>query len=143
MMFQMIRYFYYYNVTQFQTKQNFNYFFYVHNLKKILTIIFNIYSYINYNKSKLYCFLIQFIIKGKMIHWILIDEGASTCIMFVSCWKSIGSQPLNQPPNTLEAIDGKGSRLILTNFPITLEGKTIDLEVEVVDANLNYNLLLG
>lgn len=88
-------------------------------------------------------FLIQFIIKGKMIHWIFIDEGASTCIMFVSCWKSIGSQPLNQPPNTLEAFDGKGSCPILTNFPITLEGKTIELEVEVVDANLNYNLLIG
>eukprot|EP00253_Pinus_taeda_P021097 PITA_21097 len=29
------------------------------------------------------------------------------------------------------------------NFPITLEGKIVELEVEVVDANLNYNLLLG
>lgn len=40
-------------------------------------------------------FLIQVIIKGKMIHRIVVDEGASTCIMFVSCCKSIGSLPLN------------------------------------------------
>jgi hypothetical protein len=70
-------------------------------------------------------FLIQVIIKGKTIHQTVIDEGASTCIMSVSCWKAIGSPPLNQSPNTLEAFDGRGSRPygILTNFPITLEGK--------------------
>lgn len=32
---------------------------------------------------------------------------------------------------------------ILNSLPIELEGKTINLEVEVVEANLNYNLLLG
>ena len=65
--------------------------------------------------------------------------------MSISCWKAIGSPPLNQYPNTLEAFDGRGSRPygILTNFLITLEGNTIELEVEVVDENLNYNLLLG
>lgn len=75
----------------------------------------------------------------------MINEGASTYIMFVSCWKATGSLPLNQYPNALEAFDGRGSRPygILTNLPIMLEGKTIDLEVEVVDVNLNYNLLLG
>lgn len=46
-------------------------------------------------------FLIQVVIKGKMIHWTIIDEGASTCIMYVSCWKAIGSPPLNQSTNTL------------------------------------------
>jgi len=47
--------------------------------------------------------------------------------------------------NTLEAFDGRVSHPygILTNLPITLEGKTVNLEVEVIDANLNYNLLLG
>lgn len=65
--------------------------------------------------------------------------------MSVSCWKAIGSPPLNQTLNTLEAFDGRGSRPydILTNFPITLEGKIVELEVEFVDVNLNYNLLLG
>lgn len=80
-----------------------------------------------------------------MIHRTVVDEGASTYIMFVSFWEAIGSLPLNWFPNTLEAFDGRGScpYSILTNFPITLEGKTINLEVEVIDANLNYNLLLG
>ena len=70
---------------------------------------------------------------------------AFTCIMFVSCWKSIGSPPLNQSPNTLEAFDGIYSLPygFLRSFPITLDRKTIELKVEVVDMNLNYNLLLG
>lgn len=40
-------------------------------------------------------FLIQVIIKGNMIHRTVIDEGASTYIMSFSCWKAIGSPPLN------------------------------------------------
>lgn len=90
-------------------------------------------------------FLIQVLIKGKTIHRTIIDEGALSCIISFSCWKGIGSPPLNQSPNTLEAFDGKGSRpyIIFTNLPITFEGNTIKLEVQVVDVNLNYNLLLG
>lgn len=88
-------------------------------------------------------FLIQVIIKGKMIHQTVIDEGASMCTMLVSCQKSIGSLPLNQSPNTLQAFDGIRSPpyAILTSFLITLEGKTI--ESEVMDVNLNYNIFLG
>jgi len=80
-----------------------------------------------------------------MIHRTVIHEGASTRIMSILCWKSIGPPPLNQYPNTLEAFDGRGSRPygILMNLSVTLEGETIELEVEVVDANLNYNLILG
>lgn len=86
----------------------------------------------------------QVLIKGKTIHQIIIDEGASTCIMSISCWKAIGFPPLNQFLNTLEAFDGRGFHpyRILTNFLITLEGNTIEIEVEVVDMSLNYNLLL-
>lgn len=40
-------------------------------------------------------FVIQVIIKGKMIHWTIIDEGGSTCIMSITCWNAIGSPPLN------------------------------------------------
>lgn len=45
----------------------------------------------------------------------------------------------------MEAFDGREYRLygILQHLPITLEGKTVEVEVEVVDANLIYNLLLG
>ena len=48
-------------------------------------------------------FLIQVIIKGKTIHQTVIDEGDSTYVMFVSCRKSIHSNPLNQSLNYLEA----------------------------------------
>jgi len=85
------------------------------------------------------------VINDKTIHKIFIDEGASTCIMYVSCWKEIGSPTLNQSPNMLEAFDGCNSQPfgVLLNLSITLEGKTINVEVEIVDVNLNYNLLLG
>lgn len=65
--------------------------------------------------------------------------------MFVSCWKAIGSPTLSQSPTTLEAFDGRESRYfgIIQRFPISLEGKTVKVEVEVVDANLTYKLLLG
>lgn len=65
--------------------------------------------------------------------------------MSIACWKEIGSPTLNQSPNNLEAFDGRNSQPfgVLPNLAITLEGKTIYVEVEIVDANLNYNLLLG
>lgn len=65
--------------------------------------------------------------------------------MFVACWKAIGSPSLSQSLNTLEGFDGRDSHLfgILTCFPITLEGKMVNIKVEVVEANLTYNLLLG
>lgn len=90
-------------------------------------------------------FLIEVIINEKTIHRIIIDEGASTCIMYVSCWKVIGSPTLNQSPNTLGAFYGHDSRPfgVLPNISITLEGKTLHVEVENVDENINYNILLG
>ena len=65
--------------------------------------------------------------------------------MSVACWKAIGSPTLSQSPTTLEAFDGRASRPygILPRLPISLEGKTVEMEVEVVDATLTYNLLLG
>ena len=47
-------------------------------------------------------FLIQVIINEKTIHRTVIDEGASTCIMSVDCWKAIGSPTMNLSLNTLE-----------------------------------------
>ena len=45
----------------------------------------------------------------------------------------------------MKAFEGRGFCLygILNDFPIELEGKTIAIDVEVVDAQLYYNLLLG
>ena len=45
----------------------------------------------------------------------------------------------------LKAFDGHvfNHHGIVPAFPITLGGKTVDLDVEVVDALIDYNLLLG
>ena len=72
-------------------------------------------------------FLIQVIINEKTIHRTVIDEGASTCVMSVVCWKAIVSHTLNQSPNTLESFDRHDSRPfgVLLNLSITLEGNMV------------------
>ena len=73
------------------------------------------------------------------------DKGASTYVMSSSCWKAIDSLALTSSPNSLDAFDGRESKPlgVLVSLPITLQGKIVNVEVEVVDAKLNYNLLLG
>lgn len=90
-------------------------------------------------------FQISVIVKNRPIHWTVIDEGASTCIMSIQCWRSLGSPSLNQSPTILKAFDGRGFHPfgILQDLPIEVEGKIVSLDVEVVDAPLDYNLLLG
>ena len=75
----------------------------------------------------------------------VIDEGVSTCIMLIKFWKSLGSPTLNQSSIILKAFDGRGFHPygILQDLPKEVEGKTVNLDVEVVDAPLDYNLLLG
>jgi hypothetical protein len=83
-------------------------------------------------------------VNGKIIFYIVIDEGALTCIMSIACWKSFVS-PNIVPFNTmLKAFDGHILKPhgIIISFPIELGGNTISVEVEVVDAPLEYNLLL-
>jgi hypothetical protein len=75
----------------------------------------------------------------------VIDEGASTCIMSLACWKAIGQPVLSPSPNLLTAFDDRSFRPhgIVPSFPVQLGGKTVCVEVEVFDAPLDYNLLLG
>jgi hypothetical protein len=90
-------------------------------------------------------FQIQVIVSDKNICRIVIDEGASTCVMSITYWKAIGSPPLTESHNMLKAFNGYGFKPydVLPSLPITLEGKTVNVEVEVFDAPLDYNLLLG
>ena len=65
--------------------------------------------------------------------------------MSLSCWKALGS-PERVPSNTLlTAFDGRSfhSHGILLDFEIKLAGKEVSVEVEVIDAPLDYNFLLG
>jgi hypothetical protein len=69
----------------------------------------------------------------------VIDEGALTSVMSLACWKSIGSPPLSQSMTMLTTFDGHSFRphVILPVFPVQLGGKTVEVEVEVVDAPLD------
>jgi hypothetical protein len=65
--------------------------------------------------------------------------------MSITCWKSIGSPSLTKSHNALKAFNGTGFKPygVLPSLSITLEGKLINVEVEVFGAPLDYNLLLG
>jgi hypothetical protein len=75
----------------------------------------------------------------------VVDDGALTCMMSLACWKAIG-QPILSPSHTL-LMDFYSHSFrphgIIPSFPVQLGGKTACVEVEVVDAPLDYNLLLG
>ena len=90
-------------------------------------------------------FQILVIVKNKCIFHTIVDEGASMCMMLLKCWKSLGSPMINQSPTILKAFDGRGFHPygILQDLLIEVEGKIVNLDVEVVDAPLVYNVLLG
>jgi hypothetical protein len=75
----------------------------------------------------------------------IVDEGALTCVITLACWKAIGQSILSLSPTLLTAFDDLSFRPhgIIPSFPMQLGGKTMCIEVEVFDASLDYNLLLG
>ena len=75
----------------------------------------------------------------------VIDEGAAASVMSLSCWKGLGSPELSQSTTMLTCFDGISFRpqKILASLKVQLGGKTVAIEVEVVDAPLDYNILLG
>jgi hypothetical protein len=58
-------------------------------------IIFNLEDHIPRLPPQL-AFHIQVIVSDKNICHTVIDEGALTCVMSLSCWKAIGSPSLNE-----------------------------------------------
>ena len=82
---------------------------------------------------------------GKTIGRAIIDEGDSTCVMSLSCWKALESLELVPSNTLLTAFNGRSFHPhgILPAFEIKLAGKVVSIEVEVIDAPLDYNLLLG
>ena len=75
----------------------------------------------------------------------MIDEGTATFVMSLSCWKGLGYLELSQFATMLTSFDGRSFQLheIVPSLKVQLGGKTIAIEVEVIDAPLDYNLLLG
>jgi hypothetical protein len=84
-------------------------------------------------------------IRNITVHRCIIDEGASTCIMSKTVWQKLGSPELIPSAITLRAYDGRPSSPegLFQNVPVELGGKTILIDIEVIDAQLDYNILLG
>lgn len=75
----------------------------------------------------------------------IVNEGDSACVMSFSCWKAIGSPKLTPSPTLLNAFNGRSFQPhgMIISCSVTLGGRSICVEVEVVDAPLDYNLLSG
>lgn len=82
--------------------------------------------------------------KGVNIRRTVVDEGDSTCVMSLSWWKGLGSLEIVPSQSMFKAFDGHVFKLhkIVPAFPVMLGGKTVTVEVEVVDAPIDYNFLL-
>ena len=75
----------------------------------------------------------------------VLDEGSLTSMLSLTCWKALGSPELVTSLTTLKSFDGQGFQLhvLISALAVELGGKTVSIQVEVVDAPLDYNLLLG
>jgi len=79
------------------------------------------------------------------IHHCIIDEWASTCIMFESILQKLGFPELKPYEIMLGAYDGHRSTPVnlYPNIPVKLAGKTVLMDTEVLDTQLDYNILLS
>jgi hypothetical protein len=82
-------------------------------------------------------------IQNIMVHRCIIDEDASTCIMSKIVWKKLGSPKLVPSTITLRAYDDRPSSPegLFQNVPVKLGRKTILIDIEFIDAPLDYNIL--
>ena len=73
------------------------------------------------------------------------DEGPSTSVMSLSYWKAISSPKINRSPTTLKDFDGRDFQPygLLPTIHIELGGNLVSIHIEVIDAPLDYNLLLS
>jgi hypothetical protein len=73
----------------------------------------------------------------------MVDEGASTCMMSLACWKATSQPNLSSSPTLLTAFDDRLFRPYgIIRSSCNSEVK-LCVEVEIVNAPLDYNLLLG
>ena len=74
-----------------------------------------------------------------VVHRCIVDEGASTCVMYTLVWQKLGSPILQSSSMTLRAYDGHPTKSqgILPHVPITLAGKIIMINIEVINAQLD------
>ena len=89
-------------------------------------------------------FQIPMSVQNITIHQCIIDEGASTCLMSNNVWQKLGTPELKPSDITLREYDGHPSSPVglYQNVPVCLASKTILIEIEVLDAQLDYNIAL-
>jgi hypothetical protein len=82
---------------------------------------------------------------GRDIPYKLIDEGASISILSFFAWQALGCPPLASVTQNLLDFNRRTSQPLgtLPQFPITLGGKTVFIDVMVVQDPLDFSLLLG
>jgi hypothetical protein len=82
---------------------------------------------------------------GQDVPQTLIDEGSSVSILSSIAWQALGYPPLAPVTQNLLAFNRRTSQPLgtLPQFPVTLEGKTIFIDVMVVQDPLDFSLLLG
>jgi hypothetical protein len=75
----------------------------------------------------------------------LIDEGSSVSIFSSIVWKALGCPPLAPVMQNLLAFNRRTSQPLgtLPQFHVTLGGKTVFIDVMVVQEPLDFSLLLG
>ena len=84
-------------------------------------------------------------IQNLVIHRCIINEGESTYVILAFVWKKIRSPTLQPSSTALHCYDVHAAQPqgVFTNVPIELANKTMLIYIEVVNAQLDYNLLLG
>jgi hypothetical protein len=82
---------------------------------------------------------------GRDVPQMLIDEGASVSILSSFAWQALGCPQLAPVTQNLLAFNRRTSQPLgtLPQFPITLGGKTVFIDVMVVQDPLDFSLLLG
>jgi hypothetical protein len=53
-------------------------------------------------------FQIDVVVHNQHIHRMILDEGESTCVISLACWKGLKSTSLNQSTTMLREFDGRG-----------------------------------
>ena len=65
--------------------------------------------------------------------------------MSFKCWQALGSPTLVQSHTVRKAFDGHSlsPHGLIVSFPIKWGNKTVTMDVELVDAPIDFNFLLG
>jgi hypothetical protein len=82
---------------------------------------------------------------GRDVPQTLIDEGSSVSILSSIAWQALGCPPLASVTQNLLSFNRRTSQPLgtLPQFPVTLGGKTVFIDVMVVQDPLDFSLLLG